>query len=245
MQRVLVSIHGTGLTEHDFWVAQRQAIGRHLPHPVHVRPVWWGDLIDAGASLPPVRDRLIGGAHTVARRLTSRPARYVPRLLSRLSSRLHNNVNGVAGVLAYFLPSRRREVIRQRLRQSLSELTRQGREIVLVSESLGSVVAFDVLRAEADRYSVATWMTLGCPLRLLVRSGQRRSELGAINESSVGAWLNLYAPHDPIAAPIASVFPAYPVQDERIEGSGGLFHAHGNYWSNPRVTLLIAARLQA
>jgi hypothetical protein len=158
---------------------------------------------------------------------------------------MHGFVNGLAGVAAYFIPTRQREAIRHRLRQTLVELTHLQQEIVLVSESLGSVIAFDVLRAEADRYQLAAWITIGCPLRTLVYSGQRRRELGAINSRSVRRWLNVYAPYDPIAAPIAPVFPEFPIQDERIDDAGDLFKAHASYWVNPRVTALIAATFNA
>jgi hypothetical protein len=245
MNSALVTIHGVGRIRHDFWRAQRQAVSRHLANPLQCHPVWWGDLIDAGARLPAARDRLVRGAQSVARRLAHRSLPPAPRLLSGITNGLHAQVNNIAGVLAYLLPNHRREVIRQRLRQTLTELAGQGREIVLVSESMGSVIAFDLLRSEADRYPLRAWLTLGCPLRLLVRSGRRPADLGAITPGSVGAWLNLYAPCDPIAAPIASIFPTYPVQDERIDGSGGLLRAHANYWTNPRVTRLIAGRLEA
>jgi hypothetical protein len=66
-----------------------------------------------------------------------------------------------------------------------------------------------------------------------------------INLGTIGQWLNLHAPLDPIAAAIAPVFPTYPVRDERIEGSGGPFEAHANYWINPRATALIARTLRA
>jgi hypothetical protein len=77
----------------------------------------------------------------------------------------------------------------------------------------------------------------------LVRTGQRTADLGAINPRTVPQWYNLYAPRDPIAAPIADVFPAFPIRDERIEGARGRLQAH-RYWSHPRVTELIARVLR-
>jgi hypothetical protein len=241
MKQTLVTIHGVGRFEHDFWVSQQSAVAQHLGCPPPVRPVWWADLVDFGAPLlPALRDRVTARLHIVAQRVIGRPARRSPRLVHRVSEGMHNFVNGVAGVAAYFIPTRQRHAIRQRLRQTLTELTQQKQEIILVSESLGSVIAFDVLRAEADRYRVAAWVTIGCPLRTLVYSGQRRRDLGAIHPHTVRRWLNVYAPYDPIAAPIAPVFPEFPIRDERIEEAGGLFEAHANYWLIPRVAALIA-----
>ncbi len=245
MTRVLVTIHGTGRIAEDFWVPQQVALAQHLEAPPHLHPVWWGDLIDAGARLPLVRDRITARIQALAQDWLGRPARRAHRLVERVSDGLHDFVNGTAGVLAYFVPHQKQAVIRERLSRTLAELTGRGHDIVLVSESLGSVVAFDVLHGEADRYRLAAWVTVGCPLRLLVRTGQRRPNLGAINPGTVGQWLNLHAPFDLIAAPVAPAFPGYPVRDERIEGSGGLFEAHANYWVNPRSIALIAGTLRA
>jgi len=244
MKHTLVTIHGVGRFEHDFWVAQQSTLAQHLDRQPLVRPVWWGDLVDAGAQLPAFRDRLTARLHSLAQRFAGRPARRSPRLVQHVSDGAHQFVNSVAGVAAYFIPTRQREAIRHRLRQTLAELTHLKQEVVLVSESLGSVIAFDVLRAEADRYRLAAWITIGCPLRTLVYAGQRRRELGAISPHTVRQWLNVYAPGDPIAAPIAAVFPEFPIQDVRVE-TGGLFEAHANYWVNPRVTALIANTLRS
>lgn len=245
MTRVLVTIHGTGRIEEDFWVSQQAALAQHLGAPPHLHPVWWGDLIDAGARLPAVRDRMTARIHAVAQDWLGRPSRHAHRLVERASDKLHDFVNGTAGVVAYFVPDQKQAVIRERLSRTLADLTARGHEIVLVAESLGSVVAFDVLSREAERLCLAAWVTVGCPLRLLVRTGQRRADLGAINTRTVGQWLNLHAPCDPIAAPVAPAFPGYPVRDERIDGSGGLFQAHAKYWANPRSTALIARTLHA
>lgn len=240
MKQTLVTIHGVGRFEHDFWVSQQSAVAQHLGCQPPVCPVWWADLVDVGAPLPGLRDQVTARLHTVAQRVAGRPAHHSPRLVHHVSERIHTFVNGVAGVVAYFISTRQRHAIRQRLRQTLAELTQRRQEIILVSESLGSVIAFDVLRAEADQYRVAAWVTIGCPLRTLVYSGQRRRKLGAINPRTVRQWLNVYAPYDPIAAPIAPLFPEFPIRDERIDEAGGLFDAHANYWLTPRVAALIA-----
>jgi len=239
MSRVIVSIHGTGRTEANFWMPQVEAIAQHLETAPVPHPVWWGDLIDAGACLSRAGQRIVRYLHRLALWFMGRPARYTPRLVLLITDRLHRFVNGVAGVIAYFIPSRKQEAIRERLRETLARLTRQNQEIVLVSESLGCLVAFDVLRADAHRYNIAAWVTLGCPLRTLVWTGQRHADLGAINPQTVRRWLNLYAPRDLVAAPIASVFPTYPIRDERIDGAYGRLESH-RYWANPRVSALIA-----
>ncbi len=239
MSRVIVTIHGTGRTPRQFWIPQLQSIARHLGSAPPHHPVWWGDMIDAGAHIPKAEAWINARLHSLAQRWLGRPAKHTPRIIFAIADGLHRWINGVAGVVAYFVTAPKRDAIQARLSETLAELTRQKHEIVLVSESLGSLVAFDVLRQEADRYNIAAWFTLGCPLRTLVRTGQRGADLGAINQSTVKQWFNLYAPRDLVAAPIASVFPAYPICDERIEGARGRLQSH-RYWANPRVSALIA-----
>ena len=243
MSRVVVTIHGTGRTEHNFWLPQMQAIAEHLGTMPRHQPVWWGDLIDAGAHVSSIGNRLVELSHSLACRLLGRPSKHVARGVAATIDVLHRFVNGVDGVIAYFVTRRRREMIRNRLRETLAHLTGSGHEIVLISESLGCLVAFDVLRAEADQYNIVAWITLGCALRTVVRTRQRRADLGAINPQTVGQWLNLYAPRDLVAAPIASTFPDYPIRDERIDGARGRLQSH-RYWANPRVAVLIARVLR-
>ncbi len=243
MSRAIVTIHGTGRTSRQFWVPQLQSIAIHLPvAPLH-NPVWWGDLIDVGGPISSLGKWTNARLHSMAWLFLGRPARHTPRLVSSVADVLHRSVDGVAGVVAYFATAPRREEIRRRLSQALAAVTLQQHEIVLVSESLGSLVAFDVLRQEAERYKIAAWFTLGCPLRTLVRAGQRSTDLGAINPQTVGRWFNLYSTRDLVAAPIAPVFPAYPICDERIESARGRLQAH-RYWANPRVSELIARAME-
>ncbi len=239
MSRVIVTIHGTGRTAQDFWLPQMQAIAERLGTMPRHRAVWWGDMIDAGAYVSLVGSRLVELVHSLAIKFLGRPSKHLAQVVAVTSDVLHRLVNSVHGVTAYFLPLRSREDIRERLRATLEELTYHNHEIVLVSESLGCLVAFDVLRSNAHRYNIAAWVTLGCPMRTLVRTHQRRADLGAINQHTVKQWLNLYAPRDLVAAPIAAIFPGYPIRDERIDGARGRLQAH-QYWNDPRVASLIA-----
>lgn len=243
MSRVFVTIHGTGRTPRLFWIPQLQSVARHLGSVPPHHPVWWGDIIDAGVHFPKAEAWINARLHSLAQYWLGRPAQHTPLAVFRVADGLDRFVNGVTGVVAYFCTAPRREAIRERLSETLAELTRQQHEIVLVSESLGCLVAFDVLRKQADGYNIAAWFTLGCPLRMLVRTGQRDADLGAINQKTVKHWFNLYAPRDLVAAPIASVFPAYPICDERIEGAHGRLQSH-RYWANPRVSALIARALR-
>ncbi len=243
MSRVVVTIHGTGRTVRDFWIPQRQALAEALGVVPQHHSVWWGDMIDVGACISESGQWTNARLHSLSQLLRGRPAGRTTDLVSGIADGLHRITDSVAGVVAYFVPSGKQEVIRERLRQTLAKLTAQKHEIVLVSESLGCLIAFDVLYHEARQYNIAAWFTLGCPLRTLVMTGQRPAELGAINRQTVRQWFNLYGAHDLIASPIASVFPDYPIRDEKIETPRGGLEAH-RYWSNPRVPALIARALR-
>jgi hypothetical protein len=99
----------------------------------------------------------------------------------------------------------RRFMVRKELRSRLvDELTRARQEaekLVLVSHSMGTIVAYDVLRNCPECPQVDTLITLGSPLG--VREVQE--ELIAENAADVdfpadklGRWVNVYDPLDPI-----------------------------------------------
>jgi len=243
MSRVIVTIHGTGRTARNFWVPQIEALASHLGAPPRHRAVWWGDMADTGNRLFRLGMRLSTALYRLAGILGS-PLYFLGRLVWRAADLLYRLLSSIAGAIAYlFLPGRR-ATIRERLRQTLAELTRHNHEIILVSESLGCLVAFDVLRKEAHRFNIAAWITLGCPLNLLIRTGMRNPDLGAINPRTVRRWLNLYCPRDLVAAPVSPVFPTYPVRDERVDGPWGRLQAH-RYWNNPQVLAIIARELRS
>ncbi len=246
MSRVIVNIHGTGRTSSDFWVPRVAAVSAQLGwEPPHL-PVWWGDLIDVGAAATAFGREAVEWLNRSwpdVRMLPGLTVRSVTRSVEWFFDLCHRVANAAAGVVAYFTSKELQESIRNRLRWALELVSQHGHEAVLVSESLGCLVAFDVLREEAHRYRIHTWFTLGCALGTLVRTGQRTPDLGAINTQTVRHWRNLYAVKDPVAQPIAEVFPEYPIRDEPVVTGDGPLGAH-HYWGNPTVPALIAQALR-
>lgn len=245
MSRLIVNIHGTGRTSSDFWVPQVAAVAAQLGwEPPHL-PVWWGDLIDVGAVLPAFGDQVNRWLNQawpdvgVFSRLDLTP---VHQAVGRVFDLCHRVTDAAAGVVAYFTSSRMQESIRNRLRAALNAATRQGHEVVLVSQSLGCLIAFDVLREEAHRHRIHTWFTMGCALGTLVWSGRRPSDLGAISTDTVRHWRNLYSEKDPIGEPLSAAFPGYPISDELVVAGDDPLTAH-RYWDNPHVARLIAEAL--
>lgn len=89
--------------------------------------------------------------------------------------------------------------LRQRLLEVLKRAREQGEKIVLVTHSMGTLVAYDVLRNCADCPSVDTLFTLGSPLGIkevqdeLVATDQKKVDFPA---AKLGRWFNVYDPLD-------------------------------------------------
>ncbi len=92
--------------------------------------------------------------------------------------------------------------------QSMDQAMANYDDIVFVSHSLGTVIAFDVLRESGDRYNkISAWFTTGCPLGKLRQIGMRGDDLGAITRANIAHWYNVYDSTDLIADPLGPFFP--------------------------------------
>jgi hypothetical protein len=94
-----------------------------------------------------------------------------------------------------------RKELRDRLLRSLEEARAKSDKTVIVSHSMGTMVAYDVLRNCPSCPPVDTLITLGSPLG--VREVQE--ELIAVDAGDVdfpaatlGKWINIYDPLDPV-----------------------------------------------
>lgn len=94
---------------------------------------------------------------------------------------------------------------RQRLRDKLHEAQKFD-EVILVSHSLGTVIAFDVLNAWTEATpKIPVWFTMGCPLAKVLRlASGRNAEL--TKPSVVKRWFNIYNTHDLVANMLSPTF---------------------------------------
>jgi hypothetical protein len=129
--------------------------------------------------------------------------------------------------------------IQQRLIAGLDQAEQTFDEIVLASLSLGSVVSFDALKLNADRYNISSWFTTGSPLAMLQRLGARPSDLGAIQPANVARWLNLYDTNDIIASAIGPQFPGYRLYDVYVSVGDDPIRAH-DYFNNGETIDMLA-----
>jgi hypothetical protein len=134
--------------------------------------------------------------------------------------------------------------IRQRLIDKLRE-AQQYDEIVLVSHSLGTVVAFDVLNEWAEgKPTISHWFTLGCPLVkiLLLRQGTPNR----LKNANVEHWYNVYDTSDIVAGPLGPKFTksGYNIHDIFIDIGSDPIGSH-DYFGNAPTLKLIADTVQA
>ncbi len=93
-----------------------------------------------------------------------------------------------------------RSAVQALVKPILDNAASHNDEVILVSHSLGSVVAFDILRQFADSYpNISYWFTLGCPLAKIARVQAAFAQLGKINDKTVPVWQNVYDTTDLVA----------------------------------------------
>lgn len=94
-----------------------------------------------------------------------------------------------------------RQELRDRLLKDLHAATTKGEKIILVSHSMGTMVAYDVLRNCPECPAVDTLITLGSPLG--VKEVQAELQAGDTTRvdfpaKAINRWINIYDPLDPI-----------------------------------------------
>jgi pimeloyl-ACP methyl ester carboxylesterase len=95
---------------------------------------------------------------------------------------------------------------------------------VVVGHSLGSVVAYNILRSDPRALKVRAYVTVGSPLA--IRAIRDRLRPIAFPAPAVASWFNAYDPKDVVALyPLdAANFPVNPV----VENYGRVFNATDN-----------------
>lgn len=98
-----------------------------------------------------------------------------------------------------------RQELRKRLLDELTKAKEAGEKIVIVSHSMGTMVAYDVARNCPECPAIDTLITIGSPLGIQ----EVQDELVAIDAGAGGVdfpaakvrrWINIYDPLDPVAA---------------------------------------------
>jgi hypothetical protein len=93
-----------------------------------------------------------------------------------------------------------RKELRARLINKLNEARAKAGRLVIVSHSMGTMVAYDVLRNCPDCPMVDTLITIGSPLGVKEVQDELRSPDSSLDfpASRLSKWINIYDPLDPI-----------------------------------------------
>lgn len=94
--------------------------------------------------------------------------------------------------------------IRQQMRSKLSEILEQnqGKRVLLIAHSMGSIIAYDVLRTYdgSDALRIEHFVTIGSPLGLPIVGQKVRKEFGKPQTPTVvQRWTNIADPGDKVA----------------------------------------------
>jgi hypothetical protein len=147
-----------------------------------------------------------------------------------------------------------RQELRRRLLDELAKAKEAGEKIVIVSHSMGTMVAYDVARNCPECPAVDTLITLGSPLGIR----EVQDELVAVDAGAGGVdfpavkvrrWINIYDPFDPVAAPdpkLASNFRAVDgksVEDIKESNWGSWRHTITHYFAGTQFRRVLGVAI--
>ncbi|MDO9066111.1 MAG: hypothetical protein Q7U96_03400 [Chloroflexota bacterium] len=245
----LVFVHGAGKEPSGYYRGFLAALATALGAEPSYLAAWRADLCDLGPAVkagPAAAPRLtreaeefrqayllalgmgVDGQHE---RGAQSPVRSVGGTLISLTDTVND-------VVQYFYNPSMRSAIQLRLHERLAEAAGAFDHTLLVSHSLGTVIAYDVLRQKASDYNIHTWFTTGSPLAKLAQLGQVTKDVGQIARGGISAWHNLFDPGDVVASALSTCF-AFPLKDVIVENGAGILNSH-NYWGNSAVAGLVA-----
>ncbi len=252
-RRVMVYIHGAGNFPNDFYKPLVAALEKRLGGPFPYIPVYYADVTNPLQSIAALQTKPESPQAAKFRQAFEKemqksyeaipPSERAPAMMT-LTLPGGINVTGTLPkeVTLYLFDSNVSSQIQQRLTTALDNAVKNYDDIVLVSHSLGTVVAFDVLKQSADRYNkISILFTLGCPLLKLRHLFQRDANLGAIKYQNVARWHNIYDTTDFIADAIGSGFPkpGYRLHDIFVDVALDPISSH-DYPNNSETQDMIA-----
>ncbi|SEB22704.1 triacylglycerol lipase [Variovorax sp. YR216] len=140
-----------------------------------------------------------------------------------------------------------REELRNRLLAKLREAAEKGEKLVLVTHSMGTMVAYDVLRNCPGCPPVDTLFTLGSPLGVtevqeqLVAKDRKKVDFPPL----LGRWVNVYDPLDPVCGADPrfndyAPFEGRAVEDVKESNWGSWRHTITHYFAGKRFRALFA-----
>lgn len=221
---VILFLHGRGMLDRDtaqlrkLWLDGLMSGAKPLTHePLiadrDVRLVWYADVLDPRSSES--CNYAAGDPRAKHDAETDPQLKSFVSLVGNFLGALTNIVSDTesvwqlrtfSGDASFLGDAHKRCASEQRLGSALDRAKREGRPVILVAHSLGSLVAYDYLSARRDTGVVQRLVSLGsmlgsADLRRLLIGGDSSDAFG--EPRSVKSWVNIRNSGDPFAIPLA------------------------------------------
>jgi len=221
---VILLVHGRGLVTHDtaavrtMWLdalmsGTKSVAKASLIANRDVRLVWYADVLDPlsgdGCSYAATDPRARRDAATdpELKSFVTMVGNFLTALSTFVSdSGSTGELRALSSDAAFLGNAHKRCAAEQRLADAIDRASKEGRPVILVAHSLGSLVAYDYLSSRRDTGVVQQVVTIGSPLgsselRHLLIGGDSTESFGL--PSSVRSWTNVRAAADMFAMPLA------------------------------------------
>jgi pimeloyl-ACP methyl ester carboxylesterase len=220
---VILLVHGRGMTDRDtaamrkFWFGALSSGAKTVARDSliterDVRVVWYADVLDprsaAGCDYDPndPRARREASEDPDLKSLVSMAGSLLGSLTSLIAdTEATSQLRGLAADASVLSDARKRCASERRLAEAIDRALREGRPIILVAHSLGSLVAYDYLSTRSDTVLVNRLVTigsmLGSPIRHLLIGGDSTDTLST--PASVKEWVNVRNEQDLLAVPLS------------------------------------------
>jgi pimeloyl-ACP methyl ester carboxylesterase len=221
---VILMVHGRGLTGRDtaglraFWLAGLVAGAKSFSkQPLiderDVRLVWYADVLQPSSA---ERCTYADGDPRARRDANSDPelksfVSFIGNVLGALTSFVSDNesaseLRSLSGDASFLSDSHTRCAAEHRLADAIDRAEREGRPVIVVAHSLGSLVAYDYLTSRREQGAVQRVVSIGSPLgsselRRLLIGGDSTESFGL--PTSVKSWINVRSAADPLAMPLS------------------------------------------
>lgn len=165
------------------------------------------------------------------------------RRLGWLANRSRLDEIVIAAVFSDVAAYLSRDSVRNPVLDTVVEAVPSSGKMVLVSHSLGTVVAMDLITRLPDAVDVALLVTAGSPLGLDTVF-ERLLAKGANRPDSVSEWVNVWSPADPIAigCPLVDDW-GTPLEEVITDNPTERAHAIDEYLADVRVAEAIGSSL--
>jgi pimeloyl-ACP methyl ester carboxylesterase len=221
---LVLLVHGRGMLDRDtaatrkLWVdglASGAATITRAPliQDADVRVAWYADVLDPRShggcdyAADDPRARRDARTDTSLKSLASMAGGFL-NLISNLSSdkQATTELRGLAADANFLSDVRRRCASEARLAGELVRARADGRPVIVVAHSLGSLVAYDYFSARRDSGSVPELITIGSMagspgMRALLIGGDSTDQIA--KPAAVRDWVNIHNEQDGFAGPIS------------------------------------------